>query len=170
MHAVTIGLAMFVSQVRGPIVLPDNPCDLLTARQMAIATGLEVTDARRVPDIMEIVRAQKQGREPEPGVICSYETRSDFGAITVVVPSRADQTTAKYRETLESRRQHPGGRVEILRGLALHAWISNKKTVHVLVRDDAHFSVGTQMYDPRSQALVISVAQAILRELEARHP
>jgi hypothetical protein len=169
MHAAILALAMLLSQAPAPIVLPDNPCDLLTVRQMAIATGLDVIDARRVPDIQELVRAQKEGREPKPGVICSYETRSAFGAITVVVPARADQTTAKYRDILERQRQQAGSSMEILRGLALHAWTSNRQSVHVLVRDDAHFSVTTQMYDPRSQALVISVAQAILKELEARH-
>jgi hypothetical protein len=37
--------------------LPDNPCDLLTREQVAVATGLDVINRRRDPDIRSFVEA-----------------------------------------------------------------------------------------------------------------
>src|SRR5688572_8743393 len=59
--------------------LPENPCGLLTTQEVSLATGLVVIEVERVPDILELIRAQEESRNPGPGTICSYRTRSEFG-------------------------------------------------------------------------------------------
>ena len=57
-----------------PIVMPDNPCDLLSARDVELATGLEVFAARR---------AQSLGDTTGDGSMCGYETPSVFGVLSI---------------------------------------------------------------------------------------
>jgi hypothetical protein len=54
--------------------LPDNPCDLLSASAVAMATGLDVSAASRVRSI-----ADTNGNRS----ICLYSTQSDFGALLI---------------------------------------------------------------------------------------
>ena len=76
--------------------LPENPCDLLTIGQVFAATGLEVIEMWRVPGIDEIIRARDEGRDPGPGSICSYHTRSEFGEMNISIPRQAEQNIARY--------------------------------------------------------------------------
>lgn len=76
--------------------LADNPCAVLNPEQVSAITGLEVTTAKRLPSIDKIVRAQNENREPDPGTIWSYETRSNFGSIMIVVPVRKERSAAEY--------------------------------------------------------------------------
>src|SRR5260370_33203081 len=64
---------------------PENPCAIVTAQEVAAATHLEITEARRVPSIKKIVLAQHRAQEVGPGSICSYETPSDIGSISIHV-------------------------------------------------------------------------------------
>src|SRR5204862_5003195 len=125
--------------------LPDNPCDLLTQERMAAITRLDVTAVQRVPSISKIVEAQRENREPGPGTICSYETRSAFAAITVFVPPRATRTTetywaarSKYFETYRRSAQR-------IPDVGLDAWLADGADLHVLVRQNEYFTLSTQM-------------------------
>jgi hypothetical protein len=65
--------------------LPDNPCEIIDATEIAIAGQLVVQPGRRVPSIGQEVEAQKAGRPPAPGRICSFDTGVEFGAISLSV-------------------------------------------------------------------------------------
>lgn len=141
---------------------PDNPCDLLNAAQVAEITGLEVTSANRVPSLDKVVEAQKQNRAPDPGTICSYETRSDFGAILIHVPARTKRNAAEYWAARAKYFETFPGAAQPLNGLGTDAWLSGGNALHVLIRGDEHFIVSTQMHQPRSRELLIEIARAVL--------
>ena len=74
---------------------PENPCELLTAEQLANATGLEIIGTERKPGISEIVRAQDENRSIGPGRLCVYKTRTVFGDIMIGLAEETDP--AKFR-------------------------------------------------------------------------
>ena len=143
--------------------LPENPCELLTAEQVSDATGLRVTRARRVPDIGEIIRAEKEGRTARANTICSYETPTEFESITIIVPPVSDQSSAAYRKAREdySRRFN----AEPIAGLGEGAWLSAESTLHVLAGRTAQFIVSTRAHREGSRDVVIAVANAVLDRL-----
>jgi hypothetical protein len=145
--------------------LPDNPCDLLTSEQVAVATGLEVTEARHLPSIRKIVQAQNIGGEPEPGTICSYETRSEFGAVTVVVPPHADRSAASYWQDRERAFSTFPMSARMISGVGEDAWLGGGTGLHVLTRQGEYFMVGTQMYSRRSADLLVALARGVLDRL-----
>lgn len=99
---------------------------------------------------------------PAPGTICSYATRSDFGAISIVVPPPAERSTANYWKARETYfRQFPGS-AHGVPGIGEDAWISAGTTLRVLVREDVQFIIMTQMWREQSRELVIKLARAIL--------
>ena len=120
---------------------------------------------RRAPGIDEIVHARNDGRKPEPGIICLYETRSEFGAISIVVPSPADRTTARYREAREKYFSAFPGSARAIPGLGEDAWIGGGAILQVLARKDQRFGVGTQKYSQRSEDLLIALARAVIGHL-----
>ena len=143
--------------------LPDNPCDLLTAAEIADVTGLEVTSIRRQPSIPKLVRAQREDREPEPGTICSFETRSPFGALLIAVPTPAERrgelywgARSKYFETFPGSAQH-------IEGLGMDAWLAGGASLRVLVRENEYVMLSTQMYQRQSRELLVQIARSILR-------
>jgi hypothetical protein len=141
--------------------LPDNPCEILTAAQVSSVTGLEIPAVQRLPDIMKVVRAQEDQREPGPGIICSYETRSDLGAITIVVPTRAERGGATYWEARSRYFKTFPGSARAVAGLGTDAWLGGGNSLTVLVGDE-YFALSTQLHQPRSRAVLIDIARAVL--------
>src|SRR5262245_21536432 len=141
--------------------LPDNPCELLTQAQVSAITGLEVTSVQRDRGIL----AEHEIRDSDPGRICSYQTQSEFGAITIVVPARAERTTAVYREKQAKYfKTFPGGAKGVA-DLGMDAWVAGGNTLFVLVREDEYFALGTQHWQPRSRDLLVKIARAALDQL-----
>jgi hypothetical protein len=144
--------------------LPDNPCDLLTLEQVAVATGLGITAVARVPDIRQVVDAQGAGREPEPGTICSYDTRGEFSGLTIVVPLPPQRTAASYAQARE-RAFTPHSMAQVLAGIGEDAW-SSGSGVHVLTRQGEYFMVGCQKCGGRSaSAQLVAIARAVMDRL-----
>lgn len=145
--------------------LPDDPCEVLNSAQMSAITGLEVTSVNRAPSLAKVVLAQRENREPGPGAICIYETRSEFGAILVAVPARADRRAAEYWEARAKYFETFPGAAQPVEGLGMDAWLSGGAALHVLARGDEHFTVSTQMHHPRSRELLVNVAKVVLGQL-----
>lgn len=145
--------------------LPDNPCEVLSAEQVSAVTGLEVISAERIPSLGQVVDAQREGREPSPGTICYYETRSDFGAIWIAVPTRKERRAALYWEGRAKYFQTYPGSARPVADLGTDAWLGGGTTLHVLVRGDEHFSLSTQMYQERSRELLTHIARVVLSRL-----
>ena len=143
------------------VSLPDNPCEVLTAAQVSSVTGLEIPAVQRLPDIMKVVRAQEEQREPDPGIICSYETRSDLGAITIVVPALAERGGATYWAARSRYFKTFPGSARAVAGLGTDAWLGGGNSLVVLVGDE-YFSLSTQQYQPRSGAVLVDIARAVL--------
>ena len=139
-----------------------NPCELLTAAEIAAVTGLPITSARREPSIAEIVRAQEADVEPEPGSLCVYQTSRDFGSIVVsLLPGVEGQYWTARDEYFHS---FPGA-AEHVPDLGVDAWIGGGSSLRVLVADNVQLAVSTQMYQPRSRHVVVDVARAVLLRL-----
>ena len=83
-----VGQAALASQS-----LPHDPCDVLTADELTAISKVQVTAVRRLPSIQQVITAQREGCDPDPGEICSFETEAHSG--------RHDRSTA----TLRSERQ-----------------------------------------------------------------
>jgi hypothetical protein len=143
--------------------LPENPCELLTAEQVATATRLRVTRARQVPDIGEIIRAEKEGRTARANTICSYDTPTEFESITIIVPPVSDQSSAAFRKAREDNSRR--FRAEPIAGLGEDAWLAAGTTLHVLAGKSAQFIVATRAYQEGSRDVVIAVAKAVLARL-----
>ena len=145
--------------------LPDNPCEVLEPARVSAIIGLEVATALRVPSIEKVIHAQRENREPGPGTICNYATRSDFGAIIVAVPARADRRAAEYWEARAKHFETFPGAAQPVAGLGKDAWLSGGSTLHVLVRGDEYFTLATQMNQPRSREVLVNLAQVVLGKL-----
>jgi len=143
--------------------LPDNPCDVLTAAELSDITGLTVTSVRRVPSIQEVVSAERRGRKPEPGTICSFETNSQFGALSIVVPHRSERRSELYWEARSKYFETYPGSAEHIPGLAMDAWLAGGASLSVLVRDNEYLMLSTQTYHRQSRDVLVEVAQAIAR-------
>ena len=138
---------------------PDNPCAVLTAAQMADATGLDVVSMRRVPRIGKVVRAD----EPNSGTICVYETRSDFGALSIVVPERLERAGVRYWQQKAEYFATYRGSAQNIAMLGRDAWLAGGAALTVLVSDDEYVGFSTQMYQPDSRELLIKIARAALQ-------
>lgn len=145
--------------------LPEDPCRILTRGDVSVATGLRVRQARRVPDIEEIVNSGREGRAARTSTICSYDTPSDIVAITVIVPPVSDRSAAAYRSAREAYfRQYPGSARDVS-GVGEDAWLAAGNTLHVLGGDNAYFVVATRMARPNSPDVVAAVARAVVERL-----
>jgi hypothetical protein len=142
--------------------LPEDPCDVLTPAQVSAITGLEVTTARRVPSIAKVVQAGDENREPDPGTICSYETGSDFGAITIFVPAVAERRAAVYWGRRAKYFETFPGSAKPVAGLGKDAWAAGGNTLHVLIGEGQYFSLSTQMYQPGSGELLVKLARSVI--------
>jgi hypothetical protein len=119
-----------------------------------------------VPDIGEIIRAEKEGRTARANTICSYETPSEFESITIIVPPVSDQSSVAYRKAREDYLAR--FRAEPITGLGQDAWLSAETTLHVLAGETAQFIVSTRANREGSRDVVIAVAKAVLSRKERR--
>jgi hypothetical protein len=151
--------------------LPDDPCDVLTAAELSDVAGLAVTSVRRVPSIQEVVSAERQGRTPEPGTICSFETNSRFGALSIVVPRRSERRSELYWEARSKYFEtYPGSALHIP-GLGIDAWLAGGASLSVLVREHEYLMLSTQRYHRQSRDVLVEVARAVAqRRLPAARP
>jgi hypothetical protein len=147
------------------VLLPDNPCEAVTAEQISAATGLEVSPAERKPSIGEKVQAQREDREPVPGTICSYETGSEFGAIIIAVPVRANRSATEYWKTRAKYFETYPGAGKFVADVGADAWIAGGASLAVLVGGDEYFIVSTQYYQPGSRELLVKIARVVLSQL-----
>jgi len=144
--------------------LPDNPCEILSAAQMSAASGLQITSAERAPSLEKIVDAQRDHRDPGPGTICVYETRSDFGAILLSVPAAANRSAAEYWKSRTKYLETFPGSARLVPGLGQDSWLSGGTALHVLTRGDESFTISTQMYQPGSRDLLVKIALVVLAQ------
>lgn len=142
------------------IRLPENPCELLTAEQVAAASGVKILSARRVPDIGEIIRAQKENRRARPGTICNYDSSADVGDIVIIVPEVSQQSVEGYRKARDEYAR--SWRAETISGVGDEAWMAGGTTLHVLAGRNAQFIVATRYWQQNSRDVVIAVAKSIL--------
>ena len=116
-----------------------------------------------MPDIGEIIRAEKEGRTARANTICSYETPSEFESITILVPPVSDQSSVAYRKAREDYSAR--FKAEPIAGLGEDAWLSAETTLHVLAGTSAQFIVATRANRKASRDVVIAVAKAVLARL-----
>lgn len=142
--------------------LPENPCDLVSARQVAAATGLEIVAAKRVLSQRESIESGKPGHEPRAGSICSYETRSELGAILVIFPDRRSPLGAPTDASHCGPVASSGRSVSSLGG---RAWGSGG-TIAVCVGPDLIVWISVQMaHERRASDAAVGVARAILHRV-----
>ena len=150
--------------VRGTVAsLPENACELLTAREVSAAAGRPVTRAHRVPDIAEIIRAGKEDRTARASTVCSYDSINEFGTIAIMIPPVSEQSSAAYRRTREDYFRQAHG--ESIDGLGEDAWLAGGTTLHVLAGKTAQFIVATRTAQEWSRDAVIGVAKAVLARI-----
>jgi len=143
--------------------LPENACELLSPLQLSAAIGKGVTRGRRVPDVGEIVRADKESRLPRERAVCSYDTINEFGSVIIIVPSVSQQNEAAFQRARDeySQRSH----AEEIEGLGEDAWSESGGAVHVLAGKNAQFIVATRTPGETSREMLIAVARAVVARL-----
>jgi hypothetical protein len=135
-----------------PSGLPENPCDLIAAADIAVVGQLVVQPGRRVPGKLEA----------GAGSICAFQTGSEFGDIFVSVPPRAERRTAKYWQARESYFATYPGSGRAVPGVGQDAWLGGGTSLRVLIRNDEYFTVTTQYYQPESGELLAKLARFVL--------
>jgi len=142
--------------------LPDNPCELISPAKVSAISGLKVTSVKRVPSLAKIVSAQSENRELGPGTICVYVTRSEFGDIMIAVRPRTERSAASYWKSRAKYFETFPGSARDVADLGMDAWLAGGTSLSVLVRGDEYFGLSTQMYQPRSQELLVKIAHVVL--------
>ena len=99
-----------------------------------------------MPSIGKVVRAQLEDREPEPGTICSFETKSPFDAISIVVPARSDRRSELYWEARSKYFETYPGAAQPIVGLGMDAWLAGGAGLRVLTGGNDHLMLSTKMY------------------------
>jgi hypothetical protein len=116
-----------------------------------------------VPDIGEIIRAEKDGRTARANMICSFDTPNEFRSISIIVPPVSEQSSASYRTEHENySRQFHADRIP---GLGEDAWLASGTTLHVLAGNTAQFIVAIRTVQDSSRDTLIAVAKAVLARL-----
>lgn len=142
---------------------PENPCAVLTAEEVAAATGLVVTNVRRAPSIAKLVQAYESGRDPGPGTyICVYETRSDYVDITIVGPPEDQRSSKAYWVARESYFRTFPGSARPIPNIGEDAWLAGGADLHVLARRDLHFAVTARMARRGADTTLIALARAVV--------
>ena len=145
--------------------LPENPCDLLSVKQVAAAAGVEISGANRVLSQRESLEAATSAQGSAPGSICQYETPSEFGSIAVILPdhrgplgSRSDPANCGTQwPTQWPKAGSEDGRVRVSGG-----------TASVCLGPDLVVWVSVQMgTGPRGSEAARGVARAIVRRLRS---
>jgi hypothetical protein len=68
--------------------LPENPCELLSVKQVAAAAGVEISGAERVLSQQESLESGQPGHQRAAGSICRYDSPTPLVSIAVIVPDR----------------------------------------------------------------------------------
>jgi hypothetical protein len=142
-------------------MLPDNPCEVLTKAEVASATGLDVREPRRVPNITKVVQAQRSHIAPEPGRICVFDTMSRFGAINIAVLPKAERR-GKYWEARTRYFQTFPGSARVVSELGEDAWLAGGADLHVLLGGDEYVIISAQYYQPEARTLLVELARTIV--------
>jgi len=124
---------------------------------------VKILSARRVPDIGEIVRAQKENRSARPSTICNYDSSDDVGDILIVVPEVSQQSVAAYRKARDDYTRN--FRAESISGVGDEAWMAGGNTLHVLAGKNAQFIVATRFWQANSRDVVIAVAKSVISRI-----
>ncbi|HUQ18459.1 MAG TPA: hypothetical protein VM099_02505 [Gemmatimonadaceae bacterium] len=143
--------------------IPDDPCELLTSADVSKAAGISIQSARRVPDIGEIVRAQRENRVARAGNLCNYDSTASIGDIVVAVPDISAQSIAAFRKEREEYSKN--FRAESIVGVGYEAWLAGGNTLHVLAARNLQFVVATRYWQPDSRDAVVRVAKLILSRI-----
>lgn len=69
-------------------VLPENPCELLSVRQVSAAAGVQISGAQRVLSQQESFEAGASSQPPASGSICRYDSPTPLVSIAVIFPDR----------------------------------------------------------------------------------
>jgi hypothetical protein len=118
-----------------------------------------------MPDIEEIILAEKERRPARTNTICSYDTPGDLVEITIIVPHPSERNSAAYASAREAySRQYPGSARQVS-GIGEDAWLAAGTTLHVLAGKEAYFIVTTRMAQPKSPEVVAAVARAVIARL-----
>jgi hypothetical protein len=150
------------SKLDRPFLFPDDPCGVLSANDVAAASGFRILAARRIPDIGEIVRATKEGRRARVSAICSYDGETD-AEITISIPPVADQNAAAYMKDRDANFEQSHG--QHVPGVGEDAWLGGGAALHVLVGKNAQFVVGARNASDKSRDAVVAVAKAAIARL-----
>ena len=150
------------SKLDRPFLFPDDPCEVLSADDVAAASGLPIRNARRIPDIGEIVRATREGRRPRVSAVCSYDGETD-AEITISIPAVADQNASAYMKERDAYFEQSHG--QHVSGVGADAWLGGGAALHVLVGKNAQFVVGARNASEKSRDAVVAVAKAAIARL-----
>jgi hypothetical protein len=124
---------------------------------------VKILSARRVPDIGEIIRAQREDRRARPGTICNYDSNADVGDIVIAVPEVSQQSVAAYRkERDEYARNFHAVKIS---DVGDDAWLAGGNTLHVFVGRSGQFIVSTRYWQPTSRDVVIAVAKSVISRI-----
>jgi hypothetical protein len=139
------------------VALPDDPCDLLTREQVALATGLEITNVQRQPNILQTT---------QPGPRCAYQTRSEFSDVTIVIPVAEDRTAEHYRQWRDEYFATYPGAGRVISGVGEESWLGGGSRLYVLTPQHENFMLQTQRESPGSADILIALARAVLARLQ----
>jgi hypothetical protein len=140
--------------------LPENPCDLLSVKQVA-AAGVEISRAERVLSQQESIESSQPGRQRSAGSICRYNSPSRLVSIAVIFPDR--------RGPLDSRSQPARCRAgsEPVDSRDDRIWRAGGATA-VCVGPDLVVWISVQMaHEPGATEAATGVARAIVQRLPA---
>ena len=155
MSDLVMALPLLAALAIGPASpdLPENPCDLIESADLAVVGQLVVVQpGRRVPGKLEV----------GPGSICVFQTGPEFGEIIVGVSPRTQRSGAKYLATRDAYFRTFPGSGRLVAGVGQDAWLGGGTSLHVLIRDDEYFTLGTQNYQPESGELLAKIAKFVL--------
>jgi hypothetical protein len=142
--------------------LPSDPCAILGRRVVATTVDGAVTSAERVANLAKTIATQNEGRPAGPGTLCDYHTDTRFGSIFLRVPIDSERSSEAY---WSGRRRYfdafPGS-AKLVSGLGQDAWLGGGAMLHVLIREGAHFSLSTQLYQRDSERVLIELAREAL--------
>ena len=154
-----LAIAVIGCSAPGLTSLPENPCDLLSVRQVAAAAGVEISGAHRVLSQRESMEVGRSGRPPASGSICRYESPTPLVSIAVIFPDR--------RGPLDRRSETPRCRAAGTAGVSNDArvWRAGGASA-VCVGPDLVVWVSVQMaHESGASPAAMGVARAIAQRL-----
>jgi hypothetical protein len=114
-----------------------------------------------VPSIQAVLSAKRQGRKPEPGTICEFETNSHVGSLSIVVPRRSERRSGLYWEARSKYFETYPGAAQHIQRLAIDAWLAGGVGLTLLVREDEYLMLSTQVYQRQSRDVLVQLARVV---------